>query len=221
MANNALAHGGLVRGHGAFRKGVVIAGVALSTVLTLGALVLSLAFLVGTQSTPLASGAVIALGAALLSQGIAIVGQLRLRGRTLASGVEPETAEVGVEAFIGVVAITLGVLALAGQGSVAHLLPISSIILGVGLVFGQCPLAEVTSGDERVTSDGGTPKTTYRIAITASAIHAFVGMGAIVLGIVGLTVAGLLALPVIAFLAISVTLLAGCTALAARLVRHH
>jgi hypothetical protein len=98
-----------------------------------------------------------------------------------------------------------------------RLFPIAAIVLGVGLIFAQCPLAEVTSGDECVTTDGHTPRGVYDVSVLASAVHAFVGMSSIVLGIVALAVPNVAVLSLVAFLAISMTMAVGCAAVGLRL----
>jgi hypothetical protein len=208
------------REHKPIRK-TTLGSVIFEASAALTALVLGVAYLAHAVGPALVAVAAIALGSALMFQGLAVGSLLRRTGTSVMARVEPETAEIGIESLAGVVGITLGVLALAGVGA-SHVLPVAAIVLGTGLMFAQCPLAETTSGDECVTEDGKTTKGTYSVAMLSSVLHAFVGMGAVVLGVIQLAM-GVASLTAVAFVAIGAAMLAACAAIGMRatLQRQH
>jgi hypothetical protein len=186
----------------------VVGGIASEAVAALLAVAVSVAGLASGRKIELAAIAAIALGMALVFEGLA-VGSRLVRGADVAPRVrDSEAAAIGIEAIAGLVGAALGVLVLARTAPRA-LLPATAIVFGASLVLGSHPLIETT------VPGGGRP-----VQPRASGAHALAGVGAVILGIVGLTRPISVQLSLVAFLAVSGTLVLGTAALGGRLLTH-
>jgi len=193
-----------------------IGGVAVETLAAVGAVVLSIIGLAGLFPVEVAAVAAIAVGVALLFEGMAIAVELRPHSEAFA----PKTGtagEIGVESLAGLGAITLGIIALVGVASPFVLLAVTAIVVGAGLIFAAHPLAEATHSLHFYATDDRRTEVMRGAAATASGAHAFAGVSAVVLGIIGLTMPAMLSLSLVAFLAVGGTLMLGSAAVGGRL----
>ena len=169
------------------------------------AVVLAMIGLSGYRTFAMAATATIAIGLGLLADG----GVIAARWADATTGLGSNRSEVGrgagAEMFAGIVGIVLGILALVHVLSFA-LLPIAAIILGASVVFGDAtepePVGLVPRRDrssERVARDDRRGSSNTLI---------IAGLGAVVLGILGLIHVGPTAtLILVAMLAIGAALL--------------
>jgi hypothetical protein len=189
------------------KKVPIVGGVATEAIAAVGAAIVAIIGLTGLFASDLAAIAAIALGVALVFQGLAVGAQLS-RGTNVLPRVEPEAAEIGVEAIAGLAGVTLGILALAGVAP-HTLLSVAAIVLGAGEMFAVHPLSEaIETGSEAVR----------RVSASASGAHAFAGVSAVVLGITALAMPDVVQLPLVAFLVMSGTLLLAGAAIGGRLL---
>jgi hypothetical protein len=167
--------------------------------------------------------ATIAIGAALLFKALAITAEYpKLLAETGTSAGELGSG-ISAELLAGGAGIVLGILALLGVGFLP-LTEIAVIVFGAGLIFGS---AAVKSLNALKASAAGaeemTRKVSENIVSSAMGTQVFVGLGAIVLGILSLIGLQPLALTLIALLAIGATsLLTGSavTGKMASMLRH-
>jgi hypothetical protein len=180
------------------------------------AIVLAILGLVGILPNVLGSIAIIAVGAALMIAGGAIAASFnRVVEANAAPGVTRHAVVRGMggEAMAGVAGIVLGILALIGVATPV-LMPISAIVLGAGLLMASGAMARLESvmRTENTTGGGVVHDTVY----AATGTEVLVGVGAIVLGILGLAHHDPTTLSLIAMLAIGATVLLSGSSLAAR-----
>ena len=193
-----------------------IGGVAAEVLAAVGAVVLAIIGLAGLFPVDLAGVAAIAAGAALLFEGFAVGAQLRPHSAVVAPR-EPATGEIGVEALAGLGGIALGIIALAGAATFV-LLPVASIVLGAGLMFAVHPLTEVTHATEYYEGIDTKTEVMHGAGAGISGIHAFAGVAAIVLGIVGLVIPNpVVTYTLVAFLIIGGTVMLGSAAVGTKL----
>lgn len=155
----------------------------------LGAVVLSILGLVGVIPQIMGSLAVLALGAGFFAQGMsAQLRRQRIIQETSETHMGPGGFGSGIAAgsIAGLASLTLGVLSLIGFKPTV-LIPIAVISFGGAMILGSTMLYRLneylianseTPDEEKAASD--------REARGASDLHLFVGIGAVVLGILTL-----------------------------------
>ena len=188
----------------------------------LAAVVLSIIGLAGIFSQELAAIGIIAVAAALLIEGGSIAARL-YRSNARMGESDVDSAEVrgglGAESLTAVAGIALGILALL-RVDPAVLLPVSAIVLGVGLLFGSAAADRVNSprfaGPVPPDTTGSVVRESVRMA---SGAHVLVGLAAIVLGIIGIaSAASFVTFTLISVLCLGGALLLSGAAIGGRLV---
>lgn len=192
-----------------------------STLETIGGFAALAVSIIGFNYRPftMASIATIAVGAALASQGTAIMARWqealkRLEGsrferRELVSG-------VSTEMFGGLAGIVLGILALIGVNPLV-LLPVAAIVFGGALLLGGAAQPDlVYLAPER---NPKLARMTYSAIQTSGGVMILVGVASAVLGILGvLRVGPVLTMTLAALMAIGAALLFAGGALTARFI---
>ena len=193
-----------------------IGGVAVELLAAVSAVVLAIIGLGGLFPVDLAGVAAIAAGTALLFEGLSVGAQLHPRSPVIATR-EPITGEVGVEAIAGLAAIALGIIALAGAATFV-LLPVAAIVLGAGLLFAVHPLTEVTHATEYYEGLDTRTQVMHGTGAGISGVHAFAGVAAIVLGIIGLVMqSSIVTYSLVSYLIIGGTVMLGSAAVGGKL----
>jgi hypothetical protein len=180
------------------------------------AIVLAILGLVGILPNVLGSIAIIAVGAALLIAGGAIAASFtRAVEANAAPGMTRHSVVRGMggEAMTGVAGIVLGILALIGVATPV-LMSISAIVLGAGLLMASGAMARLESLTRVESTAAGS--VTHDTVYAATGTEVLVGVGAIVLGILGLAHHDPVTLSLVAMLAIGASVLLSGSALAAR-----
>jgi hypothetical protein len=200
----------------------VISGGSTAKALTgVGAVVLSIFAFAGFLPTLLVAIAAIAIGAGLLFDGAAIVGEYkkilaRMPGDTQAKA--DLSGGAGAEVFLGIGVIVLAILALFGL--VPHvLLPVAAITAGTALAI----TADVLGRLNRLALDVSDAHSTVRQAVhyftsSAASTQIVAGVAAIVLGILALVGITPETLTQVAFLVIGAAMFLGGTAVTGRLL---
>lgn len=189
----------------------------------LGVIVLAIVGLAGIFPIFLVSVAGIALGAALLVEGGVIAGEYS-RLLTMSTEERFEGTELGAgmttELVAGGVALVLGILGLLHVAPLT-LLPIAVITVGAALALTASTVQRLNDVKTEALGLSATAQRVTRAAISSAAgAQAFVGMAAIVLGIVALSSPDSAAtLTLVALLALGASLTLSGSALAGRLVR--
>lgn len=189
----------------------------------LAAVVLAVAGLLGAHPRMFASIATVCAGGALLLERGAIATRLRRLARALGAGDSDIAGGLGAESVVGIAAVVLGILSLFDVGALV-LLPVSTILLGAGLLLGSAAMAGVNSF--RIAGGPAPSDAVGRIAresVYASVgAHVLVGLGAIVLGILALLGVDPIAMTLVAMLGLGcVVLLSGAAILGRLLVALH
>jgi hypothetical protein len=199
------------------KKRTTVGGAAIETIGGVVAVILAVIGLAGFEPVLIAGVACLAVGVALLFEGLALGAQFYDDAR---NGVEGEAAEVGVEAMAGLAGVTLGVLALADAVSPYVLLPIAALVMGAGMLFGASPIAQA-SRRRTYAEPNVSPKVndvSRYAGNSAWAAHAFAGIAAVILGILGLLDLGRITLGLVAFLVLGATLVLSSAAFSGRVV---
>jgi hypothetical protein len=207
------------RRHARATAGVLTGGSSIEAIGGLAAVVLGI---VGFSYLPLqmASIATIAVGSALLAQGLSIMARWRETLRRL-DGARLDRGElvsgISTEVFGGLVGIVLGVLALADVFPLV-MLPVAAIVFGGAMLLGG-----MAQPDLVYLSPERNPKVarvTYEAIQASGGVMILVGIGAAVLGILAVLAVGpVLTLTLVALLAIGGSLTFAGGALTARFVR--
>ncbi len=178
------------------------------------AIVLAILGLLGVLPTMLASIAAIAIGVGLVVAGGAIAARYeRVLSAPESTASRREIAGgMGMEAFAGIAALVLGVLALLGL-STGTLLAISAIAAGAGLLMASGSMARLESLVRWEMARDDTSKLHDTVYASAGS-EVLIGAGAIVLGILALTGTDPLTLVLVALLSIGASLLASGSTLA-------
>lgn len=193
-----------------------IGGVAVEVLAAVGALVLAIIGLGGLFPVDLAGVAAIAAGTALLFEGLSVGAQLHPQSPVVMTK-EPIVGEIGVEALAGLSGIVLGIIALAGAATFV-LLPIAAMVLGAGMLFAVHPLTEVTHATEYYEGLDTRTQVMHGTGAGISGVHAFAGVAAIVLGIIGLVMqSSIVTYSLVSFLIIGGTVLLGSAAVGGKL----
>lgn len=155
----------------------------------LGAIVLTILGLLGVIPSIMAALAILALGVGFLSQGVSAQARYgTITGATSDTHMGPGGFGSGLaaETVGGLATLALGVLTLIGLSPFV-LIPVAVIALGATMILGSTMLYRLNeyllshegkSDEERAASD--------QAARGTSSIHLFVGIGAVVLGILTL-----------------------------------
>lgn len=190
----------------------VVGGSTAESLAGLGAVVLAILGLIGLLPFALAAIATIAVGAGLLIQGSAISARFNdLRRDARATGttqVQSNRGSLTIEVLGGIASIVLGILALLGLGT-GILLSIAAIVFGGTLLLGAgetSRLAELEAW--QAGGDMRSRDVEREAARGAAGSQVFVGIGAVVLGILALIGVGPgLTLVLVALLAVGGSML--------------
>lgn len=185
-------------------EGLAAGGSAVEALAGLAAVVLSILGLAGNAIRPFAAVATIAVGVALLFEAAAVAS--RVHGRYTRAERTLAKSSIGADSIAAVAAIALGVLSLL-RIEVATLLPVAAIIVGAGLLLSSRAPTVEPEGGRGMTSRG---------LMAASAVHFLVGLGAVVLGIIGLLGNSPFVMTLIAMLSVGGALLVSGAAVGAR-----
>jgi hypothetical protein len=199
--------------------GTLAGGSALETLGGLTAVVLGV---LGFSQRPIemAACATIAIGFALLAQGVSIMARWRQTTQQIV-GTRPDRDELveglSTEVFGGIVGIVLGVVALAGVRP-AVMLPVAAIVFGGSLLLGGAAQPDlVYLAPER---NPRYARATFSAIQASGGIMVLVGVAATVLGILGLLEVGPpLSFALVAMLSIGFSLVIAGGALTARFAR--
>jgi len=210
------------------RRDELAAGASiLEAIAAVGTVVLAILGLVNILPAYMAGVGTIALGVSVLLEGGAIATRYsRVLSHFDESGSlsRPELGTgMTAEAFAGIAAIALGILALLGVDP-GTLTAVAVVVIGGGLVLGSVSTTSLTRTAAPDLATIAPGSRIAREALTASAgSQAFVGVGAVVLGILALLGMDATVLTLIALLAVGLALLFNGTAIGARMmaVLHH
>ena len=196
---------------GSIAEGVVGAGAATVAVIAL----------TGVSPQVLLCVATIAAGSALMLQGGATAGRFSTLIRESSARRIP-SPELGggltAEFLGGVTGIVLGVLALLNIHPLT-LLPAAVIVLGSALILGSGVSARMNMLIVERIEPGGFAREVARQAIASAAgLQVLIGIGAVTLGILGVTGSSPVLLSLVAVLAVGVSDLLSGTTVAGRLV---
>lgn len=193
-----------------------------STLELVGGLVAAILAIVGFTQQPIqmAGFATIAIGVALLSQGVSIMTRWRQAVRKL-EGAHVGKGEliegVSTEVFGGIVGIVLGIVALSGVRP-ATLLAVAAVVFGGSLLLGG-----TTQPDLAYLAPERNPRiarATFTAIQASGGVMVLVGIAAAVLGVLALVEVGEpVSLVLVALLAIGFALLVAGGALTTRFVR--
>lgn len=192
-------------------------GSAIEAIGGIAAIVLAIIGLTGLLPGDMAAIAAIVLGASLLLQGGAVMSGLRHFGASAGLG-----GAMSAESMGGIAAIVLGVLALLGT-SPAILLAAAAIALGAGLLLGAgaMPFAGGTTTSTTGTLEEACSHAVMRATSSAFASgQAFIGIGAVVLGILAVVGIAPVTLELVAFLGLGAGVLFAGSALGTRAATH-
>lgn len=200
--------------------GLLAGGMSLEAFAGMVAIVLAIVGLAGHVSFYMTAVATLAIGLALMSQGLALAARWRDTVERLAGGRRESTevgGGVGAELIGGAIGIVLAILALADVYPLV-LLPAAAVVFGGAMLLGSPAQPEI--GRLAIDRDRRLEKL-EREALRASAgAMAFVGIAAVVLGLLGLThAASELVLSLVALLLLGGTALLSGGALAAKFAR--
>jgi len=185
------------------------------------ALVLSIVALAGIEGIALSAIACIVLGLALLMQGWAIGARYTHLIHETESGLWSTSAELGSGITVGFLAggagIVLGLLTLLGMAETV-LLPVAAIVFGGALLL----TCGATSKMNYVRMIGGTAEREQQMlarggVASAAALQVLLGIGAVVLGILAVLHVHWILLMLIAFLAVSTSVIFSGAAVSGRL----
>jgi hypothetical protein len=209
----AEAHGGMIHS-----LETVAGGSALEAFGGLGTAVLAILGLANVLPQFLAAVAVIALGVALFSEGGALAARFR-RVLSEAGGGRYDAAELGggitSELLAGGAGVILGILALLGIVP-AVLTSAAVVVFGASLVFGSGATATVNTF---ASHSEGVSHSVAREAVRAAAgAQVLIGVGAIVLGVIGLVGIHPMTLALVALLGLGASVLLSGSAIASRML---
>lgn len=194
--------------------GVLTGGSSLELLGGAAAVVIAILGLSGYMPFYMAAIATILLGAALFVFGLALAARWNDTIRRLGGDQDDLVAGVGTEIVGGVAGVVLGVLALAGVEPLV-VLPVAAIVFGGSLLLGAAaqPRLAVISPDR----DDRFERTARRSLESSGGVMVLIGIGAVVLGLLGLIEVGPpLTLTMVAMLAIGGALVIAGGAAAAK-----
>lgn len=173
--------------------GLTASGAGIKTVGGIAVAALAILALVGVLPALLTAIAGIVFGAAMLVEGLGIAGEYNALA-TRVAGDRIETAEfgggIGVEVFVGLATLALGVLSLLGVAT-PTLLPALIITGGIGLVLSAGTAQRLNDLHLASAGHDGMARRISHDAMTGGAIAQMLGgIGAVVLGILSLVAVG-------------------------------
>jgi hypothetical protein len=165
--------------------------------------------------------ATIVVGLALLFEGGSIASRFGKLLNETAKG-RFETSEMGVglttEVVGGIAAIILGVLALLNINAAA-LMPISAIVLGVTLIFGSGIMARLNHLQMPKSAEYDSFREVAHEAVgVATGAQIMLGLGALILGIIGVSGISWMILTYVALLCVGLAELTSGSAIASRMM---
>lgn len=185
----------------------LIGGASAESIAGIAAIVLSIVGLAGILPHPLLSISAIAVGAGLLIQGSAVAAEhkelMSLLTQKTMEEVNMDTG-ISVELAGGLAAIVLGILSLLTVDP-GVLMPAAAVVVGGALILSSGTTQRMNAvrlQNARESQDHSTIANVARELVnTSAAAQSFVGLGAVVLGILGLIDLVPFQLALIAFLA--------------------
>lgn len=191
--------------------GQIEAGSIVQTIGGLGALVLGILGIVGVASSVFDPIAIIAAGGALLIGGTALTARYsRLFPDTKSRRTKNAMLRgLTFQAFVGIGAIALGILALVGIATIT-LISASVIALGTALLIASRASVRLDSLLLRNEMESGE-SVSHSAMFVASATEVIAGLGAIALGVLALVGLSPLMLTLIAMIAVGTAAFAGGT----------
>jgi len=198
---------------------VAAGGSVAEAVLGLGAIVLSILGLTRYYPADFAAVATIIVSLALLLESGSIAARMLAVQRSRGEIDEDVSAGMSAETLAGIAGLTLGILALFRIDALV-VLPCAAMVLGAGMLFGSAATSRVNS---YAISGAAEPTGRKGFAIretlfAASAAHVFVGLAAIVLGIIGLLSTSPIDLTLVAMLSLGATVVLSGAAIGGRLM---
>lgn len=170
----------------------------------------------GYYPAAMAATATIAVGFALLAQGGTLAARWQ-NAKHIPTTEKTEALGIGTEVLGGFAGIALGAAALLGVVPLV-LLPAAAMAVGAALLFGGPAQPQIADAAPR--SRRPAWRVTRDAVRTSSSVMVMAGLGGIVLGVLGLTIAGYtLVMSLIAMLAIAAALVLAGGALTARFGR--
>ncbi len=160
----------------------------------------------------------IVLGAALFLQGGLVAAEYNEILSKFEGGPYAEFGGgLGAETLAGISAIVLGILALFGLDP-QNLMSVAAIVLGAGLVLSSGVALRLNSVRIEISKGSETAKTVAREAVSAAAFtQIFIGLGAIILGVLALLYISPTTLSLVAMLGVGVSTLISGGALIGRM----
>lgn len=190
---------------------MVESGSTIEAVGGVAAVILAVVGLANIESSLMAAITAIVLGGALLLQGGLVAAEYteilsRFEGGTYAEF----GGGLGAETLAGVAAMVLGVLALFGLNA-QNLVSVAAIVLGSGLVLSTGVVMRLNSVKIDIAEGSGAAKAAANDAISAAGFtQVFVGLVAVVLGVLALIGLNPLILSLVAMLVVGAsTMLSG------------
>lgn len=163
----------------------VIAGTSVTAAVAgVGAVVLAILALLGLAPMALTAIGAIAIGVGFLTQGAGIGAH---RATSMKNQEAPVVGGSAAQFLGGIAGVALGILALLGIASYG-LLAIAAMTFGGTLILSAAAVAR--EGDRiarRSDLDSDTRESVHEANVATAQVQAFAGVGAIVLGILGLT----------------------------------
>jgi hypothetical protein len=190
-----------------------------------GAVVLTILGLAGALPLTMMAVATILLGAAILFQGGSIAARYhRLIASSLRGGAERTAGlEVGggmtAESLAGVAGIVLGILALLGTAAAVAACAVALIAFGAAELFGSAAASRYNAVAVEQLGESETTRRLVNEAVSLSVRgQVFIGVGAVVLGILALLGFAPVTLTLVGLLAIGACLLLSGSAIGARML---
>lgn len=204
------------------REGL-IGGASAESIAGSAAIVLTIIGLAGILSHALLSIAAIAVGVGLLVQGGAVAAEHKeLMAKLASETMEEVNLDMGISVELagGLAAIVLGILSLLTVDPVV-LMPAASVIVGGALLLSSGTTQRMNAirlEGARNSHDQGMAARIAREAVnTSAAAQSFIGIGAVVLGILGLIGLVPYQLALVAFLAAGASMALSGSAIGSRL----
>lgn len=163
-------------------------GWAIEAVCGVAAIILAIAGLTYYDHYTMAGVSAIVLGSALFLQGFLVSAEYNAIVSRFEAGAHAEFGSgIGVEGIVGVAAIVLGIMMLAGFTSPHIFMGVATLLLGGGLVLSSGVAARLNSVKVEITKGTMETRAQSRYAvIDASITQVIVGIAAAVLGLLAL-----------------------------------
>jgi len=202
-------------------KEALIGGASIETLCGIGAVVLTILGLAHLFPNGMLAVSGIAIGAGLLFEGAAIAAEhKKLLARIAPDKLQHLNVNMGmsVELIGGLTALVLGILSVLGL-DVPVLMPAASVVVGTTLLLSSGTTVRMnTLRMANAEVEGAALHITREIVGGSAMTQIFVGLGAVVLGILGLIDVATTYLALVAFLAIGASLALSGSAVGGRLL---